>query len=85
LDHLVVRNVSVSALRLLADKRPDAMIADPAAAGCDVNPGLKLIPPGVLGEKSKKAEAVAASAGRAGGQRSHTTAQETWQTEKSHD
>jgi hypothetical protein len=46
---------------------------------------LKVISPGVIGEKSKKAEVVAASVGTSRRQRSHTTAREIWQTEKSHD
>ena len=56
-----------------------------AIHGDDANPGLKLISPSVVGEKSKKGEAVATGVGTSRRQRSHATAQETRQTEKSHD
>ena len=57
-----------------------------AACHCDdADLGLTLICPSVVGEKSKKEEAVAAGVGTSRRQRSHTTTQETRQTEKSHD
>jgi uncharacterized protein (DUF1501 family) len=53
--------------------------------GYDAILGLKLMSPSLVGEKSKKEEAVAAGVGTSRRQRSHTTTQETRQTEKSHD
>jgi hypothetical protein len=63
---------------VLADKKPDAMIADRRAAGYDDNLGLKLISPSVVAAKSDaEAEAVAAGVGTSRRQRRHTAAQET--------